>query len=169
MNLKEIKELLDLVVEKGISELELERGGTRLRIKRAANSLPDSSGGAYEAPHSHLQYSERVPLPGEPRQPGALPAPSVPEREAVSTENLHPVKSPIVGTFYEGPSPGAEPFVRPGDLVEVGQTLCIIEAMKLMNEIESDVAGEIVKCYVTNGQPVEYGETLFAIRPSRKK
>ena len=167
MNLKEIKELLDLVVEKGISELELERGGTRLRIKRGTNSLPDSSGGAHEATHPRVQYSERVPLE-EPRQPGALPSPSVPEREAVSTD-LHAVKSPIVGTFYEAPSPGAEAFVRAGDLVEVGQTLCIIEAMKLMNEIESDVAGEIVKCYVTNGQPVEYGETLFAIRPSRKK
>ena len=169
MNLKEIKELLNLVVEKGISEFELERGGARLRIKRGVNSLPEGSGADYDAPRASLQYSERIPLPQDSRPVGALPAPPAAEREAVSAEGLHLVKSPIVGTFYEAPSPGAEPFVRVGDQVEVGQTLCIIEAMKLMNEIESDVAGEIVKCYVTSGQPVEYGETLFAIRPSRKK
>jgi acetyl-CoA carboxylase biotin carboxyl carrier protein len=77
------------------------------------------------------------------------------------------VKSPIVGTFYEAPSPGAPPFVKPGDTVEVGQVLCIVEAMKLLNEIESDVAGEIVKKLASNGQPIEYGQDLFAIRPSK--
>jgi acetyl-CoA carboxylase biotin carboxyl carrier protein len=75
------------------------------------------------------------------------------------------VRSPIVGTFYESPSPGSPPFVKPGDVVEVGQVLCIVEAMKLMNEIESDVAGEIVKKLISNGQPIEYGQELFAIRP----
>src|SRR6202043_804026 len=82
-------------------------------------------------------------------------------------EPLHMVKSPIVGTFYEAPSPGAPPFVKPGDTVELGQVLCIVEAMKLLNEIESDVAGEIVKKLASNGQPIEYGQDLFAIRPSK--
>ncbi|MFZ0818075.1 MAG: acetyl-CoA carboxylase biotin carboxyl carrier protein, partial [Candidatus Sulfotelmatobacter sp.] len=94
-------------------------------------------------------------------QPPALSAPPVPE------ENLHIVKSPIVGTLYEAPSPGAPPFVKVGDMVEVGQVLCIVEAMKLLNEIESDVAGEIVKKMGTNGQPIEYGQELFAIRPKK--
>ena len=89
------------------------------------------------------------------------PAAPVPE------EGLHTVKSPIVGTFYEAPSPGAPPFVKPGDMVEVGQVLCIVEAMKLLNEIESDVAGEILKKLSTNGQPIEYGQELFVIRPKK--
>jgi acetyl-CoA carboxylase biotin carboxyl carrier protein len=84
---------------------------------------------------------------------------------AASEEGLHIVKSPIVGTFYESPSPGSPPFFKPGDMVAVGQVLCIIEAMKLMNEIEADVGGEVVKQLVNNGQPVEYGQSLFSIRP----
>src|SRR5207237_4550872 len=99
----------------------------------------------------------------------ALPisAPTVPQEPPAPEpeEPLHTVRSPIVGTFYEAPSPGAPPFVKVGDLVEVGQVLCIVEAMKLMNEIESDVAGEVVKKLVANGQPIEYGQELFVIRP----
>jgi acetyl-CoA carboxylase biotin carboxyl carrier protein len=90
--------------------------------------------------------------------PRPLPAPE---------EGLHIVRSPIVGTFYESPSPGSPPFVKPGDMVEAGQILCIVEAMKLMNEIESDVAGEIVKKLVANNAPIEYGQELFAIRPQK--
>jgi len=82
-------------------------------------------------------------------------------------EGLHQVRSPIVGTFYESPSPGSPPFVKPGDMVELGQVLCIVEAMKLMNEIESDIAGEIVKKLANNGQPIEYGQELFIIRPKK--
>jgi acetyl-CoA carboxylase biotin carboxyl carrier protein len=89
--------------------------------------------------------------------------------ETRATEDLHLVKSPIVGTFYGSPSPGSEPFVKVGAFVETGQTLCIVEAMKLMNEIESDETGEIVRIFVENGQPVEYGQPLFGVRPSRKK
>ena len=89
--------------------------------------------------------------------------------EARSSEDLHLVKSPIVGTFYESPSPGAEAFVKVGAHVETGQALCIVEAMKLMNEIESDVSGEVIRIFVENGQPVEYGQPLFGIRPTRKK
>jgi acetyl-CoA carboxylase biotin carboxyl carrier protein len=114
-------------------------------------------------------------VPGAPAptaELGAVPvvpppaAPAVP-KEPEPAENLHMVRSPIVGTFYESPSPGSPPFVKPGDMVSLGQVLCIVEAMKLMNEIESDVAGEIVKKLVTNGQPIEYGQELFAVRPSK--
>jgi acetyl-CoA carboxylase biotin carboxyl carrier protein len=99
--------------------------------------------------------------------PGTTPsAAATPPAQAVE-EGLHTVKSPIVGTFYEAPSPGAPPFVKAGDSVEVGQVLCIVEAMKLLNEIESDIAGEIVKKLATNGQPIEYGQELFVIRPKK--
>ena len=93
--------------------------------------------------------------------------PAAPVKEVVPEEVLHLVKSPIVGTFYEAPSPGAPPFAKVGDTVEVGQVLCIVEAMKLLNEIESDVAGEVVKKLAVNGQPIEYGQELFAIRPKK--
>jgi acetyl-CoA carboxylase biotin carboxyl carrier protein len=101
-----------------------------------------------------------VPVPAASHTPVAPPA-------AAEEEELHSVKSPIVGTFYEAPGPGALPFVKPGDQVAAGQVLCIIEAMKLMNEIESDASGEVVKVLVNNGQPVEYGQPLFAIRPRK--
>ena len=164
MNLKEIKELLDLVVEKGFSEFELERSGVRLRLKREVNSAAPSG-----PPQMNLHY-EPVYLPPESPPVAQLsPPPGSEASPAASTDNLHLIKSPIVGTYYEAPSPGAPPFVQVGDVVEAGQTLCIIEAMKLMNEIEAEMAGEIVKCYVTSGQPVEYGETLFSLRSRRKK
>jgi acetyl-CoA carboxylase biotin carboxyl carrier protein len=101
----------------------------------------------------------------------AGPAESAPQAEASvrGGEDLHLVKSPIVGTFYGSPSPGAEPFVKVGVHVDVGQTLCIVEAMKLMNEIESEVSGEVLRIFAENGQPVEYGQPLFGIRPSRKR
>ena len=105
-------------------------------------------------PAAHEAPSAPAGGPAAPAKPAAPPE-----------EDLHVVKSPIVGTYYESPSPGAPPFIKNGDMVEAGQVLCIIEAMKLMNEIESDVAGEIVKRFVNNGQPVEYGQKLFAIRP----
>jgi acetyl-CoA carboxylase biotin carboxyl carrier protein len=106
----------------------------------------------------------------DPRQAQPTPPPVAvppPPAEPAAQENLHIVKSPIVGTLYEAPSPGAPPFVKVGDTVEIGQVLCIVEAMKLLNEIESDIAGEIVKKLGTNGQPIEYGQELFAIRPKK--
>ena len=110
-----------------------------------------------------------VPVPESRQSPGAAPAAAPPPAPSapVVEETLHMVKSPIVGTFYEAPSPGAPPFVKVGDMVEVGQVLCIVEAMKLLNEIESDVAGEIVKKLGSNGQPIEYGQELFAIRAKK--
>ena len=117
-------------------------------------------------PHLKLSSPEllrRRPLARAP------PASSAAHAPAASSEDLHLVKSPIVGTYYGAPSPGAEPFVKVGGFVETGQTLCIVEAMKLMNEIESDSSGEVLRVFVENGQPVEYGQPLFGIRPSRKK
>ena len=156
MNQKELKELIDFIIEKGIAEFELERGDVKVKIKRAS-----------DAPAVAFPDTRYVAVP--PLVPVAAPSASAVAEtaaaEAKPEENLHIVRSPIVGTFYEAPSPGAPPFVKVGDTLEVGQVLCIVEAMKLMNEIECDVAGELVKKLVSNGQPIEYGQELFAVRP----
>jgi acetyl-CoA carboxylase biotin carboxyl carrier protein len=147
LSFKEIKDLIDLVAERGLSALEVEQTGFRIRIEGAHAS---SGNGA-------------AALPGSPAL--AAPAPAgtaaVP---AAETESLHVITSPIVGTFYRSPSPESDPFAQVGQKVAKGKILCIIESMKLMNEIESDVEGEIVEVYPRSGQPVEYGEKLFAIR-----
>jgi acetyl-CoA carboxylase biotin carboxyl carrier protein len=159
MNQKELKELIEFLIEKDIAEFELERGDVKVKIKRA---------GEHTVVHTHAEVPYVASPVQESRQASAAPsAPAPPPASApqpVPEENLHIVKSPIVGTLYEAPSPGAPPFVKVGDVVEVGQVLCIVEAMKLLNEIESDVAGEIVKKMGSNGQPIEYGQELFAIR-----
>ena len=158
MNLKELKELIEYLKEQDISEFELERGDVKVRIKRGTEHVVSVA-----APV--LPYAT-MPAPAV-AAVGHAPAaaPHGKEPAPVVEEGVHTVKSPIVGTFYESPSPGSPPFVEAGDTVEVGQILCIVEAMKLMNEIESDVAGEVVKMLVSNGQPIEYGQELFAIRP----
>jgi len=162
MNQKEIKELIEFLKEQDIAEFELERGDVKVRIKRAVPGMVP----AYD-PRAHVAVPEPLTRAAEqtlaPSAP--VPAPAPAEVPSAPAEKLHSVRSPIVGTFYESPSPGAPPFVKPGDVVEVGQLLCIVEAMKLMNEIESDVAGEIVKKFLNNGQPIEYGQELFTIRP----
>jgi acetyl-CoA carboxylase biotin carboxyl carrier protein len=165
MNQKELKELIDFLIERDISEFELERGDVKVRVKRGANA---------QAPTVTHHVTSLVPATAAapvvqavtPAAPPASTAAEVPEAAPVE-EELHTVKSPIVGTFYESPAPGAPPFVKPGDQVQAGQVLCIIEAMKLMNEIESDVSGEVVKRLAANHQPVEYGQPLFAIRPRK--
>jgi len=165
MNQKELKELIEFLIEKDIAEFELERGDVKVKIKRAGTHTV-----VYASPEMHRPMVGSIP---EPRQtssaaPVVSSSPAVPAPvEAAPAEDLHVVKSPIVGTFYEAPSPGAPPFVKVGDTVEVGQVLCIVEAMKLLNEIESDVAGEIVKKLGSNGQPIEYGQELFSIRPKK--
>lgn len=157
MNLKEIKELIKFLKEEEITEFELERGDIKVRMKR---------GGAVEAPAERIIAVQAAPAPAAGSVAPQTPAPSAPSpAPARVEEDLHIVRSPIVGTYYESPSPGSPPFVKPGDFVEAGQVLCIVEAMKLMNEIEADVAGELVKSLVKNGQPIEYGQELFAIRP----
>ncbi len=166
MNQKELKELIEFLIEKDIAEFELERGDVKVRIKRA---------GEHTIVHAHGEprYFAVPPAPGAAPEAGAAPAAAAPAAAPAAAavpapeEGLHIVKSPIVGTFYEAPSPGAPPFVKAGDMVEVGQVLCIVEAMKLLNEIESDVAGEIVKKLAVNGQPIEYGQELFVIRPKK--
>jgi acetyl-CoA carboxylase biotin carboxyl carrier protein len=152
MNLKELKEIIDIFSSREtIEELELEKSGVRLRIRRASNHDPSIS---------------MTPAPvASVIAPIAAPPQVLPEAPQTTEEELHFVRSPIVGTFYKAPSPTSESFVTLGDFVEKGSVVCIIEAMKLMNEIESDVAGEVVSILVENGQPVEYGEKLFAIRP----
>ena len=165
MNQKELKELIDFLIEKDISEFELERGDVKVRIKRGVET---------PAPViTHAVPMATVAMAAPAAQPGTATAAPIPQPTSTSAapaaaeEELHTVKSPIVGTFYEAPGPGALPFVKPGDQVAAGQVLCIIEAMKLMNEIESDKSGEVVKVLVSNGQPVEYGQPLFAIRPRK--
>lgn len=163
MNQKELKELIEFLIEKDISEFELERGDVKVRIKRGAaeaNIRPVVQPVVLGVPEA---AQAPVAAPQPPR--ATAPPPAAPP--AAAEEELHIVKSPIVGTFYESPSPGSPPFVKMGDAIEVGQVLCIIEAMKLMNEIESDFAGELVKKLVANNQPIEYGQPLFAIRPRK--
>jgi acetyl-CoA carboxylase biotin carboxyl carrier protein len=163
MNQKELKELIEFLIEKDIAEFELERGDVKVRIKRGSEHA-----GAPGVPFAVHAAPAAVPIAAAPVvMPGAGSAPlGATETAPAADDKLHIVHSPIVGTFYEAPSPGAPPFIKVGDKVEVGQVLCIVEAMKLMNEIESEVAGEIVKKIVANGQPVEYGQELFAIRQS---
>jgi len=158
MNQKELKELVEFLIEKDITEFELERGDVKVRIKRGIAAAPSV---VTSGPH-FPPATAYAPSPSA--HASAASAPASPAAVEDDDSGLHTVKSPIVGTFYESPSPGAPPFVKPGDQVTLGQVLCIVEAMKLMNEIESDVAGEVVKMFVKNGQPVEYGQPLFAIR-----
>ncbi len=168
VNLPEIERLLEFMSKHGLEEFEYERDGLRIRLKKPS-SLPQGGYRAIPAPEIVV-----ATVPSH-AAPAAAPAsaPRETAREAAAeparSEDLHIVKSPIVGTFYSSATPGAEPFVSVGTKVDSGQALCIIEAMKLMNEIESDVAGEIVRVFVENGQPVEYGEALFGIRTHRKK
>lgn len=167
VDLHEIEQLLAFMEKHGLEEFEYERDGVRVRLKKPSvhsqvavrafagpeiHGAAGSSHGSGHATPAAVQTSSHAPTAGTP-----------------AAEDLHVIKSPIVGTFYSAASPGADPFVAVGAQVTSGQVLCIIEAMKLMNEIESDVAGEIVKIFAENGQPVEYGEPLFGIRERGKK
>ncbi|HLZ92340.1 MAG TPA: acetyl-CoA carboxylase biotin carboxyl carrier protein [Candidatus Acidoferrum sp.] len=153
--IQHIERLLNFMTEHNLEEFEYSRGDLRIRLKKPSAS----------APSRPLAAPEIIIASAAQAQPATTPA----APEARSTEELHLVKSPIVGTYYGSPSPGAEAFVKIGGYVETGQTLCIVEAMKLMNEIESDISGEVLRIFVENGQPVEYGQPLFGIHPSRKK
>jgi acetyl-CoA carboxylase biotin carboxyl carrier protein len=149
----EIRELINLAAETGVAELEVQRGENRVRIRRAAFA---ASSDVVLPPAYATAPAAAAPAP----QPNPHEAP----REKPADPNLVLVKSPIVGTFYESPSPGAAAFVRVGERVQPGKVLCIIESMKLMNEIEAETSGIIESRLVLNGQPVEYGEALFAVR-----
>jgi acetyl-CoA carboxylase biotin carboxyl carrier protein len=157
--IQHIEHLLNFMTEHNLEEFEYSRGDLKIRLKKPSANVA----------MSRQLAAPEIIIPGAaPQSPSAPAAPS-PATEGRSTEELHLVKSPIVGTYYESRSPGAEAFVKIGAYVETGQTLCIVEAMKLMNEIESDISGEVLRIFVENGQPVEYGQPLFGIHPSRKK
>jgi acetyl-CoA carboxylase biotin carboxyl carrier protein len=166
-DLEQIEQLLAYMSKHNLEEFEYENGEVRIRLKKP------SAAPVYAAPPARALAAPEIIVAGAPAsQGGATPPASSPpaaHAPAAASEDLHLVKSPIVGTYYGAPSPGAEPFVKVGGFVENGQTLCIVEAMKLMNEIESDASGEVLRVFVENGQPVEYGQPLFGIRPSRKK
>jgi acetyl-CoA carboxylase biotin carboxyl carrier protein len=156
--IRQIEQLLRFMSEHNLEEFEYSRGDLRIRLKKPGTATVLAA----------------APRPAEIIVPAAVPAmaahaESAPESDTRGGEDLFLVKSPIVGTFYGSPSPGSEPFVKVGSYVESGQTLCIVEAMKLMNEIESETSGEVLRVFVENGQPVEYGQPLFGIRPSRKR
>jgi len=155
MSNDEIKELIQLVVDSGIAELELQRGDNRVRIRRSMGMMQDITIPSTMTGHSANSTDSTVQSTPVSNSAGIAPP----------AANEIIVKSPIVGTFYEGPKPGDPPFVKVGDSVEPGQVLCIIESMKLMNEIESEVSGTVVAKLMENGRAVEYGEALFAIRP----
>ena len=158
--LEELRELVEFLKANGIAEFDMEQNDLKVRIKFAGEPAAAPAGGFDMAQLSRLMASAPAGAPAVAATGTSAAAELANELE----EKLHEVKSPIVGTFYESPSAGAPPFVKIGDQVEVGQVLCIVEAMKLMNEIEADVAGEVVKRIASSGQPVEYGQALFAIR-----
>jgi acetyl-CoA carboxylase biotin carboxyl carrier protein len=173
--LEQIEQLLHFMTEHNLEEFEYSRGDLRIRLRKPAQSVlvpaqrygapeiivaADVQGGA--ARSGTGSGGGHVAAAHASGQSGAT-------AESRGHEDLHLVKSPIVGTYYESPSPGSEAFVKVGSHVEMGETLCIVEAMKLMNEIESDATGEVVRIFVENGQPVEYGQPLFGVRPGRKR
>jgi acetyl-CoA carboxylase biotin carboxyl carrier protein len=154
MTLKELKELIDVFTSReSIEELEIEKAGVRLKVRRQSRQV--------------VHEVQAAPLPAKHPTPAA-PGPEVPAPEPVAAQDdqLFYIKAPIVGTFYKAPNPNSPSFVNVGDFVEKGTVLCIVEAMKLMNEIESEVAGQIAAAFVENGQPVEFGQKLFAIKRS---
>ena len=163
MDLKELKEILQILEEKEITEFELEEEGMKLRIRKG----PSPSSPAAAPAVVPIPIPVAAPAPAPAMAPAAAAPASAPAAPPAADDEagLTIVKSPIVGTFYRTPDPNAAPFVSVGDRIRVGQVLCIIEAMKLMNEIEAEVAGEVVRIHHESGQPVQYGEPLFTIRP----
>ena len=168
--MKELKELVEFLKENGLNEFEFERGDLKIRLKfvqpmqaAPASALDLARLGQLLSSGGHTAPTASQGIHAVASSASTAAAAEAAEAQAAD-EKLHIVKSPIVGTFYESSSPGAAAFIKIGDQVENGQVLCIVEAMKLMNEIESDAAGEVVKRFVTNGQPVEYGQDLFALR-----
>jgi acetyl-CoA carboxylase biotin carboxyl carrier protein len=166
MDWKQLKELIELVSEKGFSEFEVERQGFRLKITQAGGEhgspvslMAHPGAAASQEPYSGSGQPSMAVLPSSAQSPGPVRGPA-----ADTGESLHIIKSPIVGTFYRASSPQSEAFVKIGDRVEHDSVVCIIEAMKLMNEIQAETAGTIADIYVENGQPVEYNQPLFGVR-----
>jgi acetyl-CoA carboxylase biotin carboxyl carrier protein len=162
VDLDQVEKLLDFMTAHGLEEFEYERGGLHIRLRKGASGAGRTLAHVPDVfvPPAHGPVRADSGEAHQATAPTPAPAPA---------EELHIVKSPIVGTFYSAPSPDAPPFVNPGDTVREGQVLCIVEAMKLMNEIEADASGEVVGILAENGQPVEYGQPLFSIRSAKKK
>jgi len=171
VDLSELKDILRILEEQEITEFELEHDGVKLRVCRSGAPAPAAAPVTFMAPGASPTPVAPAPAGGRASVAGGSPAPAAEATSETTTEDAEAsddsaVPSPIVGTFYRAPDPNSPPFVNVGDRVRVGQVLCIIEAMKLMNEIEAEVAGEIVKIHPENGQPVQYGDPLFTIRPA---
>jgi acetyl-CoA carboxylase biotin carboxyl carrier protein len=167
VDLVQVERVLDFMASHHLEEFEYSHGGLHIRLKRAlAGRIPAPVYVPAEMPaDSHSSNSSGA----QPTAAATGEAPATPPAPAAPKEELHVIKSPIVGTFYAAPGPETPPFVKVGDLIQSGQVVCIVEAMKLMNEIEADMGGEVVGVLAENGQPVEYGQSLFALRPAKKK
>ena len=166
-DIEDLRELIEFLKAHQVAEFDVDRGDLKIRLKfnppeSAPAGLSELARLLRTAPQGAAQAATAAAQSGSGSGPEGVATEPATDAEA----GLHLVKSPIVGTFYSSPSPGAAPFVSPGDHVEKGQVICVVEAMKLMNEIESDAAGEVVKCLVSNGQAIEFGQPLFAIRPA---
>ncbi len=172
VDLGQLERLLSFMTEHGLEEFEYAHGDLHIRLKKAvapgagsqtrALLSPAELAGGGSPQYQQPAAGSSVPAPTQAHTVAPAPAPP-------PAEELHVIKSPIVGTFYAAPNPDSAPYVKVGDTVQAGQTICIIEAMKLMNEIEADIGGEVVRMLIENGQPVEYGEPLFELRPAKKK
>jgi acetyl-CoA carboxylase biotin carboxyl carrier protein len=168
-NLKDIQQLLDLLADKEITEFEMEQQGVKIRVARGMAQGGAGNLNGYIVAPGAPPTAVSMPIAAASAPVAEAPAGSGSSEPVESTEGLFVMKSPIVGTFYSSPSPSAPPFAGVGETVKVGQVLCIIEAMKLMNELECEVAGKVVRVFCENGQPVEYGQSLFAIEVARKR
>ena len=162
VDLNQVERVLEFMAGHNLEEFEYSQGDFHIRLKRAV-------AGRAAAPVYLASDVSHDSAPSPATAAASSAAPAAPAPAAAPKEELHVVKSPIVGTFYLAPGPDAPPFCKVGDTIQAGQVVCIVEAMKLMNEIEADMAGEIVGVLAENGQPVEYGQSLFAIRPAKKK
>jgi acetyl-CoA carboxylase biotin carboxyl carrier protein len=165
MTIDEIRELIQLIVETGVAEIELQRGENRVRIRRTFGTTTDVAVPQTPEPASSLSDAGQPATSHSALTPHTSTQHSGAGAAVAAAPDTILVKSPIVGTYYDAPSPGTPPFVKVGDAVEPGQVLCIIESMKLMNEIEAEVAGTIMSKLTENSRPVEYGEALFGVRP----
>ena len=159
MDLNYVRKLVKLLAESAVDEIEIEEEGKKIRVAKNSHAVP-----AYPLPYA--PQAALPPGPGAPSPQASLPEGGAEPAPPVTTPPFHEIKSPIVGTYYRSPAPDAAPFIQVGSVIRPGAVLCIIEAMKLMNEIEADVAGKIVKIMVENGQPVEYDQTLFLVEKS---
>lgn len=165
LSLAEIRDLIELISEKQFNEFELEQGGFRLRLQKGTPRSSSEGGWREEIGAPPVPVAQPVSSPTSGSGAANAQSAAAPAPVAAQEEHLHVITSPIVGTFYRSPSPTSQAFVQPGDVVEIGRTVCIIEAMKLMNEIQADTRGTIVRVFVENGQPVEYGQPLFGLKP----